>query len=64
MLSCPKCKDMFLKQERLDKHLVKCKGKVCKNCGQIGHIACGTSVSGKELLEQMNGKNVTVVGLF
>jgi len=52
-LICPKCHDRFLKQPRYDKHVAKCPGKRCKNCGAIGHLACGISVSGEEMKRRM-----------
>lgn len=69
MLSCPKCLDIFRKQERYDKHVAKCPGKVCKNCGKIGHLACGIGISGAELKRQIQerrakGERIYIVGLF
>lgn len=66
-LFCPKCKDMFRKQERLDKHVAKCPGKVCRVCGQIGHLACGIGMNGKEFLEKLKkeGKQpIRIIGIF
>jgi len=69
MLFCPKCKDAFRKRERYEKHVIKCPGKICKNCGEIGHLACGISLSGEDMKQKIQdalaqGKKVKIVGLF
>jgi hypothetical protein len=67
MLYCPKCKDGFRKQERLDKHVKSCKGKVCDVCGQIGHLRCGIQTeSGDDILNRIRNQKgpITIVGLF
>lgn len=66
MLMCPKCHDLFRKPERLNAHVTKCPGKTCKNCGKIGHLACGVSISGQELMERIkkSDKPITIIGMF
>jgi hypothetical protein len=60
-LMCPKCHAFFRKQLRYDAHVATCLGKVCKKCDKVGHLMCGVSISGAELLEQMKKANKPIV---
>ena len=65
---CWKCCACFTREARLNKHAETCKGKICRVCGQRGHLACGISISGDELKARIQAAlqkgPVTVVGLF